>query len=73
MRALSADEKLKVDAAYRVLDKELAKYPQDLRREILGRFTQSVEKRDMKLPMPQVAERSANPQAFRQPDIERTR
>jgi hypothetical protein len=73
MRTLSADEKLKVDAAYRILDKELAKYPEDLRREILGRFTLQVEKDEMKLPIPQVSEKSKQAQTLRRPEMERTR
>jgi hypothetical protein len=73
MRTLSADEKLKVDAAFRILNKELAKYPEDLRREILGRFTQGVENGNMKLPTPQVAEKSAQAKVSRQPELERSR
>ncbi|WP_075790590.1 LPD7 domain-containing protein [Massilia putida] len=73
MRTLSPDEKVKVEAAFKVLDKQLSKYPEDLRREVLGRFNASVEKGDMKLPAPQVAEKSSPSRQARQPELERTR
>lgn len=73
MRTLSPDEKVKVETAFKVLDKQLSKYPEDLRREVLGRFNAAVEKGDMKLPMPQVAEKSSPSRQSRQPELERSR
>lgn len=73
MRALSADEKVRVDAASRVLDQELAKYPADLRREILGKVTAAAERGDLKLPTPQVTERAADAKPTSQPELERSR
>lgn len=73
MRTLSPDEKTKVETAFKVLDKQLSKYPEDLRREVLGRFNAAVEKGDMKLPVPQVAEKASPSRQSRQPDLERSR
>lgn len=73
LRALSADEKVRVDTATRVLEDTLGKYPDNLRREIIGKFTAAVEKGDMKLPTPQVAEKASQAKPARQPEMERTR
>jgi hypothetical protein len=73
MRTLSPDEKTKVETAFKVLDKQLSKYPEDLRREVLGRFNAAVEKGDIKLPVPQVAEKASPSRQSRQPDLERSR
>lgn len=73
MRTLSPDEKTKVETAFKVLDKQLSKYPEDLRREVLGRFNAAVEKGDMKLPVPQVAEKASPSRQSRQPELERSR
>lgn len=73
MRTLSPDEKTKVETAFKVLDKQLSKYPEDLRREVLGRFNAAVEKGDMKLPVPQVAEKASPSKQSRQPELERSR
>lgn len=73
MRTLSPDEKTKVETAFKVLDKQLSKYPEDLRREVLGRFNAAVEKGDMKLPVPQVAEKTSPSRQSRQPELERSR
>lgn len=72
LRALSADEKVRVDTATRVLDDTLSKYPDSLRREILGKFTEEVEKGGLKLPTPQVAEKASQVKQ-RKPEKERTR
>lgn len=58
MRTLSDDERVRYEAAYKVLDQATAKYPTDTRREILNRFADGVEKGDMDLPAPQVVQRS---------------
>lgn len=58
MRELAPDEKLKIDAAYKVLDAELSRYPAEIRREIVSRFADAVERDDLKLPTPQVAQRA---------------
>lgn len=73
MRELSSDEKLKVDAAYKVLDAELSTYPTDVRREIVNRFTEAVEKDELKLPTPQVAQRvePSRPTPTLEPELER--
>ncbi|MGJ7915558.1 LPD7 domain-containing protein [Massilia sp. LXY-6] len=73
MRELSSDEQLKVDAAYKVLDAELSKYPAEVRREIVSRFTEAVEKDDLKLPTPQVAQRAepSRPEPTFVPELER--
>jgi hypothetical protein len=73
LRALSADEKVRVDTASRVLEDTLSKYPDNLRREIIGKFAAAVEKGDMKLPTPQVAEKASQATPARQPEMERTR
>lgn len=73
MRTLSPDEKTKVETAFKVLDKQLSKYPEDLRREVLGRFNAAVEKGDIKLPVPQVAEKASPTRQSRQPELERSR
>jgi hypothetical protein len=73
MRTLSPDEKVKVEGAFKVLDKQLSKDPEDLRREVPGQFNASVEKGDMKLPAPQVAEKLSPLKQARQPELERTR
>jgi hypothetical protein len=73
MRELSPDERLKVDAAYKVLDSELSKCPADLRRKIVNRFTEAAEKDDMRLPTPQVAQRAeeSKPDRALEPELER--
>jgi len=73
LRALSADEKVRVDTATRVLEDTLSKYPDSLRKEIVGKFTAEVEKGSMKLPTPQVAEKANQAKQVRQPEMERTR
>lgn len=73
MRELSSDEKLKVDAAYKVLDAELSKYPVDVRREIVNRFIEAVEKDNLKLPPPLVAQQvqPPRPRPTLEPELER--
>lgn len=73
LRTLSVEEKTRVDTAFRVLDKTLREYPADLRREIVGKFTMAVESGEMKLPMPQVAERNSQAKPVRQPEMDRSR
>lgn len=73
MRALSDNERGKYEAAYKVLDQASAQYPKELRREILGRFADGVEKGDMDLPAPQVTQRSVElaPELAVEPELER--
>lgn len=73
LRAMPADERIKVDAASRVLEDTLSKYPDNLRKEILGKFSAAVEKGEMKLPTPQVAERATQSKPSRQLEMERAR
>lgn len=73
LRTLSVDEKMRIDTAFRVLDQTLRGYPADLRREIVSKFTMAVEKGEMKLPTPQVAERASQVKAVRQPEMDRSR
>jgi hypothetical protein len=70
-RQLEPDEHIRVDAAVRVLQKELQRYPEQLRQEILGKFSSVVDKGEVQLPMPQVAERSAKAMPTPQPEMER--
>lgn len=76
MRALSDSERVKYEAAYKVLDQATAEYPTEVRREILGRFADGVEKGDMDLPAPQVAqksvEQSPEPALEPEPELERS-
>lgn len=73
LRAMSADERIKVDAASRVLEDTLSRYPDNLRKEIVGKFSAAMEKGDVKLPMPQVAEKATQAKPTRQPEMERAR
>jgi len=72
MRTLSDNEKVKYEAAYKVLDQATAKYPTDMRRDILNRFADGVEKGDMDLPAPQVVQRSVerSPEPAMEPEPE---
>ncbi len=67
MRDLSKEERVKVEAAYKVLDQQVEQYPTDVRREIITRFTQAVEKGELDLPTPQVEEKTAQPEHGREP------
>lgn len=59
-RTLSADEKMKVDVASKVLEKEIAKYPENVRKEILSKVSASIDKGDLKLPTPKISERTVD-------------
>jgi hypothetical protein len=72
-RQLAPNEQVRVDAAVRVLQKELQQYPEELRLEILDRFSNAVDKGELRLPMPQVAERAAKAMPTPQPEMERGR
>lgn len=72
-RQLTPAEQVRVDAAVRVLQKELQQYPEQLRQEILGKFSNAVDKGEVRLPVPQVAERSAKAMPTPQPEMERGR
>jgi gas vesicle protein len=72
-RQLEPSEQVRVDAAVRVLQKELQQYPEQLRQEILGKFSNAVDKGEVQLPIPQVAERSAKAMPTPQPEMDRGR
>ena len=72
-RVLSADEKVKADVASRVLDKELQKYPENVRKEILARVSEKLEKGELKLPTPTVSERTVDKKQAPAPTMDRSR
>lgn len=72
-RVLSADEKVKADVASRVLDKELQKYPENVRKEILARVSEKLDKGELKLPTPTVSERTVDKKQAPAPTMDRSR
>lgn len=72
-RVLSPDEQMRTDVASRVLDKALKQYPEHMRKDILAKVTQAVEKGDLKLPTPTVAERTVDKKPAPSPSMDRSR
>lgn len=77
-RTLSVDEKMRVDVAAKILEKELTKYPENVRKDILAKVSSSIDKGDLKLPSPQVAKDGVEkvrpmPEQARTPLMERAR
>jgi hypothetical protein len=66
IRDRSPEERVKVEAAYKVVEQAMQEYPAALRRELLQRFTNSVVKGEVDIPMPQVAEKTAQPEKGRE-------
>lgn len=72
-RVLSPDEQMRADVASRVLDKALQKYPEHMRKDILARVSQAMDKGDVKLPTPTVAERTVDKKQAPAPTMDRNR
>lgn len=59
-RTLSPDEKMRVDIAAKVLDRALAKFPPNIRKDVLAKVSSAIDKGDVTLPVPKVAERTVD-------------
>lgn len=73
-RSLSPDEKMRVDVAMKVMEKAIAKLPENIRMDALTKMANAVEKGDLKLPSPKVTERAVNmPRPAPAPAMDRCR
>jgi hypothetical protein len=59
-RTLSPDEKMRVDVAMKVMEKAIAKLPENIRLDALTKMANAVEKGELKLPSPKITERVVN-------------
>lgn len=59
-RVLSPDEQSRVDAASKILEKHLAKVPEQVRKDVLAQVTTALDKGELKLPSVKVMERSTD-------------
>lgn len=73
-RTLSPDEKMRLDVATKVMEKSLAKVPENIRADAIAKMVRAVEKGDLKLPTPRVTERAIDkPRPAPTPTMDRGR